>query len=61
MALEAYPSNPALGLNPEAHQYAQIVSVPAAGMVAGMILTVGLLLFALPFSDEIAISLSVLS
>ena len=61
MALEAHLSNPALGLEPEAHQYAEIVSVPAAGMVAGMVLMVALLLLALPFSDQVAISLSLLS
>jgi hypothetical protein len=59
--LEAHLSNVALSVKPEVPQYAQIVSVPAIGMVAGITLTVGLLIFALPFSDQIAISLSLLS
>lgn len=61
MAMEAHLSNAALGVEPDAHHCAQIVSLPTAGIFAGMLLTVGLLVLALPFSDQIAISLSVLS
>jgi hypothetical protein len=61
MAMETRLSNAALGVEPHAHHYAQIVSLPTAGILAGMVLTVGLLVLALPFSDQIAISLSLLS
>jgi hypothetical protein len=54
MALEAHLSNLALAVKPE-------VPPHAAGIAAGMVLAVGLLIFALPFSDQIAISLSLLS
>lgn len=59
--MEAHLSNATLGVEPDAHRCAQIVSLLAAGIVAGMVLTVGLLVLALPFSDQIAISLSLLS
>jgi len=61
MASEAHCSNSAVNVEPEAQRSAQIASVPAAGIGAGMVLTVSLLLLALPFSDKIAVSLSLLS
>ena len=48
-------------VEPVAHHGAQIVSLQAVAIAAGVILTAGMLLLAVPFSDQIAVSLSLLS
>ncbi len=61
MTLEAHLSNPPFGVHTDDQQQTQLVSVTSASIVAGMALTVGLLIISLPFSDQIAMSLSLLS
>jgi hypothetical protein len=62
MAMEKHFSNPASDIRPEAHQYAQIVSeLSTIGIMSGISLAIGLLVLTIPFSDQIAISLSLLS
>lgn len=58
--MEAHLSNP-VRVEPVARHYPQVFSLPAAAVAVGVVLTGGLLLFVLPFSDQIAISLSLLS
>jgi hypothetical protein len=62
MAMEGQFSNPLSGTKPEAHRRAQIVSeLSIIGVISGISLAVGLLVLAVPFSEQIAISLSLLS
>jgi hypothetical protein len=62
LAMEEQFSNPASGVEAEARRRAQIASaLSAIGVVSGLSLAIGLLVLAVPFSDRIAISLSLLS
>lgn len=62
VAMEGHFANPAIGFKPEAHQHADAVSeLSTIGIVFGTCLTIGLLVLAFPFSDQVAISLSLLS
>jgi hypothetical protein len=62
MAMEEHFSNSTLGVRLEAHQHAQIVSeLSTIGIMSGISLAAGLLVLTIPFSNQIAISLSLLS
>lgn len=62
IAMEGHFSIPALAVKPEAHRHAQIVvELFTIGIISGICLAGGLLVLAVPFSDQIAISLSLLS
>jgi len=62
MAMERQFSNPVAGIKPEARQRGQIVAaLSTIGIISGVSLAIGLLVLAVPFSEQVAISLSLLS
>jgi hypothetical protein len=63
MAMEGQFSNPVLGGEVEARRRAQIISaLSTIGVISGLSLAIGLLILAVvPFSERIAVSLSLLS
>ncbi len=62
MAMEGQFSNSVLGGEVEARRRAQIVSeLSVIGIISGLSVAVGLLVLAVPFSEQIAMSLSLLS
>lgn len=62
MAMEGYLPTPSLGTRPEARRHANMTSTLAIiGILSGVGLAVGLLIAIVPFSDQTAMSLSLLS
>lgn len=62
MAMEGHVSNSAFAVKLEAHQRGQTTpGLSTVGVICGIGLAIGLLILAFPFSDQVAMSLSLLS